>query len=60
MRLTTDMALLSDQQYLEIVQRFAMSMPELDAAFAAAWHKLTHSGGMWATNKRCLEGSFLV
>lgn len=57
MRLTTDMALVSDDNYTQIVKRFAASQSELDAAFAAAWYKLTHNGGRWAENKRCVTGT---
>jgi len=56
MRLTTDMALIHDEEYMKIVQRFASSQSALDNAFAAAWLKLTTSGGRWAKNKRCIGG----
>lgn len=60
MRLTTDMALVADEEYKKIVERFASTQSELDNAFAEAWLKLTTSGGRWAANKRCVQGSFFV
>jgi len=56
MRLTTDIALIRDEEYMKIVQRFASSQSCLDNAFAAVWLKLTTSGGRWAKNKRCITG----
>ncbi|CAM9581686.1 unnamed protein product [Hapterophycus canaliculatus] len=38
--LTTDVALLFDPEYLELVQTFADDQYALDTAFAAAWYKL--------------------
>jgi len=54
MRLTTDLALLKDVKYLQIVAEFVADAGKLDNAFAHAWLKLTTSGGRWAANKRCI------
>ena len=48
MMLTSDVALLNDPVYLDIVNEFAGDSAALDEAFAAAWHKLTTSAfGNW-------------
>jgi len=39
--LTTDLALIHDKIYLEIVKKFASDQKALDTAFAHAWYKLT-------------------
>merc|ERR1712217_60704 len=54
MRLTTDLTLLKDANYLQIVEKFAADPTKLDDAFAHAWSKLTTSGGRWAANKMCI------
>lgn len=38
--LTTDIALLKDEKYLEIVKEFAADIKALETAFAEAWYKL--------------------
>lgn len=43
MMLTSDVALLNDPMYLDIVNEFAGDSTALDESFAAAWHKLTTS-----------------
>jgi len=57
MRLTSDLALLHDDKYLEIVKEFAADTDALGAAFDKAWFKLTHSGGMWSPESKCDTGS---
>merc|ERR1712154_155970 len=59
--LTTDLALVNDDAYYDIVSEFADDIEALNTAFAAAWQKLTESGAEsgWATNKRCIDGSEL-
>jgi len=57
MRLTTDLALLEDPEYLQIVEEFATDAKILDVAFANAWLKLTTSGGQWSANKKCTVAS---
>merc|ERR1719361_146332 len=59
--LTTDLALVEDDDYLEIVQTFADDIEALNVAFAASWQKLVESGNQtqWASNKFCVEGSTL-
>mmetsp|Transcript_24042 Transcript_24042/g.55868 ORF Transcript_24042/g.55868 Transcript_24042/m.55868 type:complete len:431 (+) Transcript_24042:47-1339(+) len=57
MRLTSDIALLKDQSYAEIVDEFADEPEKLDAAFAEAWAKLTTSGGKWSSERKCIAGS---
>lgn len=39
--LTTDLALIHDKKYLNIVKRFARDQDAFDEAFAHAWYKLT-------------------
>merc|ERR1711862_873376 len=56
MRLTTDLALLEDDEYHRIVTDFAENPKSLDDAFDKAWFKLTTSGGRWSANKRCIAG----
>jgi len=57
MRLTTDVAFLHDKSYKIIVDKFASDQEALDAAFGAAWFKLTHSGGRWSPQTRCKMSS---
>lgn len=52
-RLTSDMALIFDDKYKEIVEEFAANMTSLDEAFDTAWTGLTTAGGEWSSNKRC-------
>ena len=56
LRLTSDMALLADDKYLEIVKEFAADQSALDTAFADAWFALTHRGGTWSPDSRCDAG----
>jgi len=53
MRLTSDLALIHDPEYLKLVKEFAYDQGALDQAFDEAWFKLTHRGARWATNKFC-------
>jgi len=53
MRLTTDLALINDPEYKQIVEEFAANMTALDEAFDRAWTDLTTSGGKWSPNKKC-------
>lgn len=53
MRLTTDIALISDDSYKAIVADYATNQDSLDKAFSEAWFKLTTRGGRWAKNQRC-------
>lgn len=58
MRMTSDMALLEDESYLEIVKNFSNDMYALNTAFDAAWDKLTSRGkGVWSSNAKCDDGS---
>jgi len=57
MRLTSDMSLIHDDAYLEIVKEFASDMRAFDAAFDKAWFKLTHKGGRWSPDAKCDTGS---
>ena len=41
MMLTSDISLLHDPEYTALVQRFAADSDAFDAAFSAAWYKLT-------------------
>jgi catalase (peroxidase I) len=56
MRLTSDMALIHDDTYLQIVKEFASDMSAFDEAFDDAWFKLTHKGGRWSTAAKCDTG----
>merc|ERR1719410_1177449 len=58
--LTTDLALVDDDDYRQIVASFAADIEVLNEAFSAAWAKLTTSGGVWATNKFCISGEELI
>jgi len=57
MRLTSDVALINDEAYLEIVQEFASNISALEDAFADAWFNLTHRGGVWSANSKCDIGT---
>jgi len=59
--LTTDLALVHDADYSDIVAEFAEDIEALDTAFAAAWQKLTEAGDEsgWAANKFCVDASVL-
>mmetsp|Transcript_26063 Transcript_26063/g.52367 ORF Transcript_26063/g.52367 Transcript_26063/m.52367 type:complete len:104 (-) Transcript_26063:67-378(-) len=53
MMLTSDVALLNDPMYLDIVNEFAGDSTALDESFAAACHKLTTSAFGNDDNARC-------
>lgn len=57
MRLTTDLALLEDVKYMEIVKEFAHDEKALGVAFDDAWFKLTHRGGVWSEESKCDTGT---
>jgi len=58
MRLTTDIALLHDDSYRELVREFAEDEEALGRAFSDAWFKLTHRGGSWHQDSSfCNTGS---
>mmetsp|Transcript_42321 Transcript_42321/g.69778 ORF Transcript_42321/g.69778 Transcript_42321/m.69778 type:complete len:233 (+) Transcript_42321:1-699(+) len=54
MMMTTDISLVQDDKYHAIVQEYANDLHALTVQFAAAWKKLTESGGQWAANKKCV------
>lgn len=58
MRLTSDMALIYDGAYLEIVKEFAADLSAFDEAFDEAWTSLTvkNGGGVWSKEARCDVG----
>lgn len=62
MMLTTDLALVADQDYLDIVTEFAADIASLNTAFAASWQKLVESGNatQWAANKFCVDATTLA
>merc|ERR1712032_815487 len=62
MRLTSDVALLHDDKYLEIVKEFAANITAFDEAFDEAWTTLTvtNGGGTWSKNARCDHGNLPV
>ena len=53
--LTTDLALIYDDIYYDIVLDFANDLNTLDRAFEAVWEKLTTSGGQFAENGFCID-----
>jgi len=59
MRLTSDMSLLHDEKYLEIVKEFASDMDSFNKAFDEAWFDLTttYGGGTWSKAARCDDGA---
>eukprot|EP01083_Nonionella_stella_P089167 248770_1 len=59
MMLTTDLALIYDDEYLEIVKSFAEDLDVLNAAFASAWEKLVTEGGSWSSSKKCVDAADL-
>lgn len=60
MRLTSDISLLHDAEYLKYVKKFATNMSAFNAAFDAAWFDLTttYGSGTWADNAKCDNGPF--
>lgn len=59
MRLTSDIALLHDDHYLEIVREFASDMHAFSEAFDDAWFKLTTvNGNSWSKEAKCDTGAF--
>jgi len=61
MMLTTDLALVADDEYKAIVTEFADDITSLNTAFSAAWKKLTESGNdaNWADNRFCVDADTL-
>jgi len=57
-RLTSDIALLHDESYLEYVKLFANDMDAFNTAFSTAWFDLTttYGSGTWADNAKCDDG----
>ncbi|CAK0883674.1 unnamed protein product, partial [Prorocentrum cordatum] len=47
MRLTADLALVSDDAYMALAKHWVCDQQKLDIAFAASWKKLVESGGGW-------------
>jgi len=60
MRLTSDMSLLHDDEYLKYVELFAKDMDAFNVAFNDAWYDLTtkYGSGTWADNAKCDDGQF--
>ena len=58
--LTTDLALIKDPIYCQIVAEFANDINVLNTAFGAVWEKLTTSGGGFAEGKFCVDASELI
>ena len=58
--LTTDVALVNDDSFKEIVNDFANNIESLNKAFSEAWEKLVTSGGTWSKNKFCVNGDKLA
>jgi len=57
MRLTSDVALLHDEEYLRIAREFAGDSRAFDAAFDDAWFELTTvNGNRWAEEAKCDGG----
>merc|ERR1712050_198719 len=53
MRLTSDLALLQDRKYRNIVHEFATNQTALNEAFDGAWQQLMSNGGRWSEAKKC-------
>lgn len=60
MRLTADLSLLHDDEYLKWVKKFADDMDAFNEAFDEAWFDLTtkYGSGTWADNAKCDDGEF--
>merc|ERR1712232_344375 len=60
MRLTSDISLLHDDEYLKYVKLFAEDMDAFNMAFDEAWFDLTtkYGSGTWADNAKCDDGEF--
>jgi len=60
MRLTADISLLHDDEYLKHVKVFADDMDAFNKAFDEAWFDLTtkYGSGTWANNSKCDDGEF--
>lgn len=61
-RLTSDIALLHDPEYLLYVRQFATDMHAFNTAFDDAWFDLTttYGSGTWSENAKCDSGSLPV
>merc|ERR1711879_137801 len=59
-RLTSDISLLHDAKYLEIVKEFAGDMHSFNEAFDEAWFDLTttYGSGTWSKSAKCYSGAF--
>eukprot|EP01083_Nonionella_stella_P276194 938341_1 len=55
MMMTSDLALIYDEQYDEIVDEFANDINALDKEFANAWSKLVRRGGQWSEKWKCID-----
>merc|ERR1719210_1061658 len=60
LRLTSDVALLHDEEYLKVVKEFAGNMDAFNEAFDDAWFDLTttYGSGTWSASAKCDSGSF--
>lgn len=56
-RLTSDLALIHDPKYLEIVKKFVEEPAVFRDAFDQAWFRLTTATGRWSTEKKCVSPS---
>lgn len=59
MRLTSDIALLHDDQYSNLVHEFADHPHKFDKAFDEAWSELINHGGYWSSERKCISFDFL-
>ena len=61
--LTTDIAFVNDDSYIDIVAEFATNQESLDFYFSKAWQKLTEADldipGRWSVNTFCRSGDSL-
>lgn len=59
-RLTSDIALLHDDEYLKSVKEYAENMDAFNKAFDEAWFDLTttYGSGRWSQSAKCDSGSF--
>eukprot|EP00481_Brizalina_sp_1-RS-2013_P001145 TRINITY_DN270_c0_g1_i2.p1 TRINITY_DN270_c0_g1~~TRINITY_DN270_c0_g1_i2.p1 ORF type:complete len:200 (-),score=67.01 TRINITY_DN270_c0_g1_i2:237-836(-) len=55
MMMTSDMALIYDEKYDEIVDEFANDIEVLNKEFADSWTRLTSRGGQWIDEPICID-----
>lgn len=59
MRLTADLAFVTDAIYKSIFQGWAEDPNALDLDFKQAWDKLMTQGAQWVNGKKCEDGNYM-